>query len=399
MINLQSQNSHLKSPKFVLLFLAALILGISACAAPQETQNNKLADDLKTAQQANSSLTLNKVTLEQANEKGEIFWKVNSKTAVYSKDQKTVDVQKPVGKLFQDGKEIYDIQGDTGQVFQEGNQVFLKGNIVATDLKNGLVLRGNELEWRPKEDVLVVRNNLTGENKQVTASAKEARVFSRAKRMELFGSVVANVKDPVLQLRTEHLVWFVEQQKINSDQPTQIDRYKDKKVTDSGFADQVDVDLKTKIATLTKNAQLMPSDPPLQIESSLMSWNFPAQFVISPGPVKVFHRVEKVTMTGDQGRGDLEKKIFYLTGNVVGIGEKRQSQLNTDRVTWYLTNQTFDAEGNVVYKQLNPVFNLTGPRAAGELRNQTVIVKGDGGGGQVVTEFVPDENKGTFGQQ
>jgi lipopolysaccharide export system protein LptA len=304
-----------------------------------------------------------------------------------------------VGKLFQDGKEIYDIQGETGQVFQEGNQVFLKGNIVATDLKNGVVLRGNELEWRPKEDVLVVRNNLTGENKQVTASAKEARVFSRAKRMELFGSVVANVKDPVLQLRTEHLVWFVDQQKVNSAQPTQIDRYKDKIVTDSGFADQVDVDLKTKIATLTKNAQLMPSDPPLQIESSLMSWNFPAQSVVSPGPVKVFHRVEKVTMTGDTGRGDLDKKVFYLTGNVVGIGEKRQAQLNTDRVTWYLTNQTFDAEGNVVYKQLNPVFNLTGPRAAGELKNQTVIVKGDGGGGQVVTEFVPDEYKGTLGQQ
>ncbi|MEG4393864.1 LPS export ABC transporter periplasmic protein LptC [Microcoleus sp. BROC3] len=398
MINLKSQIPHLKYPKLVLLFLPALILVIGACAAPQEAQKNKLAEDIKTAQQSNSTLTLNKVTLEQANEKGETFWKVNSQNAVYSKDQKIVNVQKPVGKLFQDGKEIYDIQGETGQVFQEGNQVFLKGNIVAKDLKNGVVLRGNELEWRPKEDVLVVRNNLTGENKQVTASAKEARVFSRAKRMELFGSVVANVKDPVLQLRTEHLVWFVEQQKVNSDKPTQIDRYKDKKLTDSGFADQVDVDLKTKIATLTKNAQLMPSDPPLQIESSLMSWNFPAQYVISPGPVKVLHRVEKVTMTGDTGRGDLEKKIFYLTGNVVGIGEKRQAQLNTDRVRWYLTNQTFDAEGNVVYKQLNPVFNLTGPRAAGELKNQTVTVKGDGGGGQVVTEFVPDEYKENLGQ-
>ncbi|MEG4216478.1 LPS export ABC transporter periplasmic protein LptC [Microcoleus sp. Pol14C6] len=398
MINLTSPLSNLNSPKWRLLFLAALLLGIDSCAVPQQTQKNKLAEDLQTAQQSNSTLTLNKVTLEQANEKGETFWKVNSQNAVYSKDKKIVNVQKPVGKLFQDGKEIYDIQGETGQVFQEGNQVFLKGNIVATDLKNGVVLRGNELEWRPKEDVLVVRNNLTGENKQVTASAKEARVFSRAKRMELFGSVVANVKNPILQLRTEHLVWFVEQQKVNSDKPTQIDRYKDKIVTDSGFADQVDVDLKTKIATLTKNAQLMPSDPPLQIESSLMSWNFPAQYVISPGPVKVLHRVEKVTMTGNTGRGDLEKKIFYLTGNVVGIGEKRQAQLNTDRVTWYLTNQTFDAEGNVVYKQLNPVFNLTGPRAAGELKNQTVIVKGDGGGGQVVTEFVPDEYKGTLGK-
>ncbi len=150
----------------MLVFLAALILGIGACAAPQEPQKNKLAEDLKTAQQSNSTLTLNKVTLEQANEKGETFWKVNSENAVYSKDKKIVNVQKPVGKLFQDGKEIYDIQGETGQVFQEGNQVFLKGKIVATDLKNGVVLRGNELEWRPKEDVLVVRNNLTGENKQ-----------------------------------------------------------------------------------------------------------------------------------------------------------------------------------------------------------------------------------------
>ena len=397
MIHLISLIPNFQSPKAVLLILA-LILGIGACAATEGAQKNKLAEDIKTAQSSNSTLTLNQVTLEQANEKGEMFWKVKSKNAVYSKDQKIVNVQKPVGKLFQDGKEIYDIQGETGQVFQEGNQVFLKGNIVAKDLKNGVVLRGNELEWRPKEDILVVRNNLTGDNKQVSAAAKEARVFTRARRMELFGSVVANIKDPIVQLRTEHLVWFLDQQKVNSDKPTQIDRYKDKTVTDRGFADQVDVDLKTKIATLTKNAQLMPTDPPLQIESSLMSWNFPAQNVVSPGPVKVFHRVEKVTMTGDTGRGDLNKKVFYLTGNVVGIGEKRQAQLNTDRVTWYLTNQTFDAEGNVVYRQLNPVFNLTGPRAAGQLKDQTVIVKGDGGGGQVVTEFVPDEQKGTLGQ-
>lgn len=396
-INLKSQIANSPSPKAALLILATLLLGIGGCAAAEGPQKNKLAEDIKAAQTSNSSLTLNKVTLEQANEKGETFWKVNSKNAVYSKDKKTVNVQKPTGKLFQDGKEIYDVQAETGEVFQEGNQVFLKGNIVATDLKNGVVLRGNELEWRPKEDVLVVRNNLTGDHKQVTASAKEARVFTRARKMELFGSVVANMKDPIVQLRTEHLTWFLEQQKVSTDQPTEVDRYKDKTVTDRGFADKVDVDLKTKIATLTQNAQLMPSDPPLQIESSLMSWNFPAQSVVSPGAVKVFHRVEKVTMTGDAGKGDLEKKVFHLMGNVIGIGQKRQAQLNTDRVTWYLTNQTFDAEGNVVYRQLNPVFNLTGPRAAGQLKDETVIVKGDGSGGQVVTEIVPAEHEKTLG--
>lgn len=399
MINLKSKTSNFSFPKALLLTLVALLLGIGACAAPSaDTQKNKLAEDLKIADKSNTTLTLNNVILEQANEKGELFWKVKSKDAVYSKDNKIVNLQKPVGKLFQDGKEIYDIQAETGEVFQEGNQVFLKGKIIATDLKNGVVLKGNELEWRPKEDVLVVRNNLTGDHKQMNASAKEARVFTRARRMELFGSVVADIKDPVLQLRTEHLIWFLDQQKISSDKPSQLDRYKDQKVTDRGFADQTDVDLKTKIATLTKNAQLMPSDPPLQIDSSLMSWNFPAQSVVSPGPVKVFHRVEKVTMTGDTGRADLDKKIFYLTGNVLGIGQKRQSQLNSDRVIWYLANQTFDAEGNVVYRQLDPVFNLTGPKASGQLKDQTVIVKGDVGGGQVVTEFVPDEKNATLGK-
>jgi len=119
-----------------------------------------------------------------------------------------------------------------------------------------------------------------------------------------------------------------------------------------------------------------------------MSWNFPAELVVSPGPVTVIQLQEKVTMRGNQGRGDLQKDVFYLTGNVVGIGEKRNAQLNTDNFIWYLKTQTFDAVGNVVYRQLDPEFNLTGPKAAGQLKEETVIVKGDASGGQVVTEII-----------
>ncbi|HLO49719.1 MAG TPA: LPS export ABC transporter periplasmic protein LptC [Kamptonema sp.] len=365
-----------------------MLLGMVACGIQEGGQKNKLAEDINTAQKSNSTLTLNEGTLEQANEKGQLLWTVKSQEVTYSKDKKVVNVKNPKGKLFQDGKEVYQIQAETGEVHQDSNQVILKGKIVATDPTNGIILRGNELEWRPKEDLLIVRNNLTGDHKQVIASAKEARVFSRAKRMELFGSVVANVKDPVLQLRTEHLIWLLDRQKMIGDRPVQIDRYKGKIITDRAFADQADVDLKLKIANLTKNAQLMPSDPPLQISSNMMSWNFPAELVVSPGPVTVIQLKEKVTMRGNQGRGDLEKDIFYLTGNVVGIGEKRNAQLNTDNFIWYFKTQTFDAVGNVVYRQLDPEFNLTGPKAAGQLKDETVIVKGDASGGQVVTEII-----------
>ena len=381
--------NKIKLSSIVQLALVTLLLGIVACSNQKDdSQSNKLAEDINTAQKSNSSLTLSDVTMEQANEKGEKLWTVQSQQATYSKDKKIVNVKKPKGKLFQDGKEVYQIESETGEVHQDGNQVILKGKIVATDPVNGIVLRGNELEWLPKQDLLIVRNNLTGDHKQVIASAKEARVFSRAKRMELFGQVVANVKDPVLQLRTEHLIWFLDQQKMIANRPVQIDRYQDKVITDRAFADEADVNLKLKIANLTKNARLMPTNPPLQISSSMMSWNFPAELVVSPGPVTVIQLKEKVTMTGNQGRGDLEKDIFYLTGNVVGIGDKRNSQLNTDNLIWYFKTQTFDAVGNVVYRQIDPEFTSTGPKAAGQLKDETVMVKGDANGGQVVTEII-----------
>ncbi|OCR01058.1 LPS export ABC transporter periplasmic protein LptC [Oscillatoriales cyanobacterium USR001] len=382
----------IKLSRIVRLGLVTLLLGIVACGNQSEdSQANKLAEDINTAQKSNSSLTLSDVTMEQANEKGEKLWTVKSEKATYSKDKKIVNVKNPKGVLFQDGKEVYQIQSETGEVHQDGNQVILKGKIIATDPLNGIVLRGNELEWRPKEDLLIVRNNLTGDHKQAIASAKEARVFSRAKRMELFGQVVANVKDPVLQLRTEHLIWMLDRQKMIGDLPVQIDRYQGKVISDRAYSDQADVDLKLKIANLTKNAQLMPSDPPLQISSNMMSWNFPAELVVSPGPVTVIQLKEKVTMRGNQGRGDLERDIFYLTGNVVGIGQKRNSQLNTDNLIWYFKNQTFDAVGNVVYRQIDPEFNSTGPKAAGQLKDETVTVTGDVNGGQVVTEIITKE--------
>lgn len=391
MTPLKFSRFHLQPLKGVLL-LALLMLGAAGCGLQNRTEN-KLAQDINKAQDSDSKLTLSDVTLEQANQKGQLFWRVKSKQATYSKDQKIVNLQYPKGGLFQDGKEVYQIEALTGRVNQDGNQIFLKGQIVATDPRNGVVLRGNELEWRPKDDILIVRDNLTGEHKQMSASAKEARVFSRAQRMELYGQVVANLKEPVVQVRTEELIWLLQPEKVIANRPAQIDKFKDQQVTERAFADQADVDLKLKIVNLTKNAQLMPSDPPLQIDSQLMSWNLPAKMVVSPGRVTVFHQVEKVTMTGERGRGDLQQSIFYLTGNVLGVGQKRISQVNADDLTWYFKTQTFDAVGNVVYHQLNPAFNLTGPKASGQLKDETVIVNGDGSSGRVVTEIVPEEKK------
>ncbi len=369
--------------KTLVLILMALLFGLFGCG-DQSSRVNKPAQDSSPTPNLESSLTFNDITLDQADEQGRPLWKVKAKQATYNQNKKIAQVQSPAGELFQDGKVAYQISAAQGEIHQDGKQLFLEGKIVAIDPKNGVVLHGNELEWRPQEDLLIVRNKLTGTRQQVQVVAQEARVFSRAHRMELQGQVVATSTTPHLQLRTEHLIWQIRDQKIVGDRPVQIDRFKDETITDRATANQAEFNLKTKTATLKQNAQLALIDPPLQVSSNELVWNLNSQTLMSDQPVRMLHRQQQVTLTSNQGRMDLQKKIVYLTGNVYGIGQRGQS-IKASQLTWYVPNQDFEAEGNVVYRQVEPPVSFTGPKAFGKLQNQSIIVSGGG----VVTQITP----------
>ena len=385
LLNLKVSSWQKSGAIAIRLSLVLLLLGIGACGGPKNRTAEKLAQDSTAVQNFDNNLTFNDVTLEQVNEQGKLLWKVKAKQARYSKDQKIASVQNPEGELFQDGKLVYRIKAQTGEVQKDGQAIFLKGQIVATDVQSGAVLQGNELEWRPKDDLLLVRNNLTGTHPQLQASAREAKAFSRSRRIEFFGQVTATSKDPDFGFKTEHLIWQIAQQLIIADQPVQIDRYTNAVVTDQATANQAEVNLKAKVATLKQDAQLSLADPPLQIGSNSMVWNLNAQTVVADQPVNVLHREQQVALSGNQGRAELEPRIVYLTGNVQGNGQRNQSQLAADQLTWNIPTQQIEATGNVVYSQANPPFNLKGPKASGTLQDQNIVVSG----GRVVTEIIP----------
>lgn len=92
-----------------------------------------------------------------------------------------------------------------------------------------------------------------------------------------------------------------------------------------------------------------------------------------------------MTLRGNRGQVDLEKKIVVLTNGVEGIGSKNRSQIYATQLTWNIPTQEFNAEGNVIYQQAKPPLSLTGPRAVGKLQDQTIVVSG----GRVVTEIIP----------
>lgn len=370
--------------------LYAVLIGVlcttGACGNRNHTAE-KIAQDSKQAQDFDNSLTFNAVTLEEFDNKGRLWWKVKAAQASYSKDKKIARLQQPTGEFFQDGQSILQVKGQQGEVQQNGQTIFLRGKIVATDTRDGLVMQGDELEWQPRNDLVIVRNNLTGTHRQLKVAAKEGRLFTRSQRLELQGSVKAQATNPTLTFQSERLIWQLKQQTLASDRPLQIERFNKAVLTDRATANQGIADLKAKTITLKQNAQLALSNPPTQLASNDLVWDLQGQTVASDQLLTIDNRQQQVTLSGNQGRVDLKSKLLYLEGDVRGVGEKNQAQLNADRLNWNIGTQKFEADGNVRYQQGQPPMNLSGPRATGTLGDQTknILVSG----GRVVTEFIP----------
>lgn len=367
-----------------LFILVTLLLGITACN--QQNQEN-ISETPIPQQTPESNLTLNDVTLEESSESGQMLWRVKSKQASYVQDQELIRVTKPQGELFRDGKLAYKITALQGEVYQDGNKIILIDEIQVNDIQNKIVIKGEQLEWLTEPGVIIVRNNITGSNEQVQASAKTAKIISLEKRIEFYGQVVTMLKEPVIKIQTEQLFWQIDQKKFIGNQPIKIEQFEDKKVIGSAFSDQSEFDLENNIATLKQNVQIIQADPKVQINSNLITWNIPEDLIDSPGSITILEQEQQVVLQANQGQGNFQENTFVLSGNVIGIGEKNQSQLNTDRLTWYFENETFEAEGNVSYRQVDPPFNVRGPKAVGQLKNETVIIQG--GKSNVVTEIMP----------
>ena len=197
----------------------------------------------------------------------------------------------------------------------------------------------------------------------------------------------AQATNPNLKFQSEHLIWQIKQQTLASDRPLQIDRFDKATLTDRATANQGVADLKAKTITLQQNARLSLANPSVQLTSNDLVWDLQGQTVASNQLLTIDNRQQQVTLSGNDGRIDLKSKMLYLEGEVRGVGEKNQSQINSDRLNWNMATQKFEADGNVRYQQGQPPMNLAGPRATGTLNDQgkNILVSG----GRVVTEFVP----------
>ena len=370
----------------------SLCLGLWLSACGNSSTPNQSKTNTSSPKEDETKLTFFGVALEQFDEVGRPIWKVKAKEAKYTTDKQMGQAQSPEGELYQDGKVVYQIKAEKADIKQDGKQLFLQGKIVATDPRNGIVFQGNELEWRPQDDLLIVRNQLNGSHKQLQATAQEAKVKTREQRVEFSGGVVAKSTDPQLQMRTEHLIWQIKDDKLFSDRSIQIERYEDNKISGRSQGNAAEINLKTQIAILQRQAKLELVNPLMQITSNSITWNIQKQNITTNSPIRVFKAAENLRITANQGKMNIPENTVYLTGNVNAVGQRSQS-LKSNQLTWYLNKKLLEAQGNVIYHQVAPKLTFQGETAIGNLETENIVVKGGNSGQKVVTEIIPQENR------
>jgi len=384
---LQKISQYKQVTQLARLIAIALLLVLSACD-PQEKRPQS-AEKQAAETLLEEGLVFDNATLEQSDPKGQVVWKINAEKAVYTQENKNAQLVNVTGNLYQDGKAIIQIRAKTGEIVEDGKKLFLRKDIVAIDPRNQAVLKGEELEWLPEEDLVIVRTNLKGSDPNMDATAKEGRYSSRTQQMELIGEVKAISKDPPLQLRTEHLLWKVAQKQAIADRKLEIDRYQGKKVTDRVIAGKGNLNLTTKVVTLAGNTELKSIDPLVQIASESAIWNTVARTVIADKPVQVLHKTEQFTVTGNKGFIDLTKQMARMEGGVRGISPRKQANLYANQIIWEIPKHMMRATGNVVYKQVDPPLHLNGPKATANLKTQEIQIARTPQT-RVVTEIIPD---------
>ncbi|MEM7066723.1 MAG: LPS export ABC transporter periplasmic protein LptC [Cyanobacteria bacterium P01_B01_bin.77] len=365
--------------------IAVIIVAVRTCQSSGDTLES--IQNQESAEQTEAELTLKDVTLEQPDESGGLLWRVKAKEATYSPDRRLASLKSPEGELFQDGKVIYKVKANQGEIRENGKSIFLQGNIVANSPEEKVTLKGNSLEWTPDKDLLLVRDSIVGEHPQLNATAQEARLFNKTKRLELFKGVVATTKqDPWIGFKSEKLVVLLEEDKLETDTPLFMERYTsktDRTVTDRLTGKQGEFDLTKQQAILQQQVQLNALKIPLQTNSDIAVWSVKEGTVVIDKPVQI--QQDKLAANAKKGRLNLNTQILVLNGNVQAVSKDKQSLLLADQLTWNIKTQDVDGQGNVSYRQQDPAATVSGDRAVGNLEQQTVVVTGK----NVITEIVP----------
>ncbi len=330
------------------------------------------------------------LVLEQSSPDGSPWWKIQIQKAVYTPGNKRGEFTKLQGSLYQDQQVIMEISAESGQIEQDGDRILLVGNVTGRDLRNKLIILGNELEYKPKENLLFLKGNVRGNYPQLQVVGNEATYHTKKQEVDLRGNVQAVSRNPDLVLKSVSLNWQVDRQIIKSDTPVNVQRYAGQTVTDVLVGNKAQYQLNNKTINVTGNVQIDSANPRMKINTESAKWEMEKQIVSSDRSIQINHYQEQMLMKANRGQVNLRSQIVTLTGNAYGLAQRNQAQLSANQVQWNMTSQEIIGEGNVIYRQINPNLQLNGVRGVGKLQDQSVTITGNKNQ-RVETEIIPNQ--------
>lgn len=369
--------------------IGVFLLTATACNRNNEPSSPPSEEDAE-EQVIEERLILDNATLNQVDKEGNNIWQLEVKRVVYRQNNQNAELETVKGKFYQDGEVFLEIEANQGKIINDGEQLKLEGDVVATDSRNEAVLKSENIQWLPEENLLIIPETMTGDHPRFNATADQGKYYTDRQELELTGNVEGTSEDPPLNLEGEQFNWLVAEEVVNSNKPLQVERYdpETEEISDRVTANSGSVNLAQNIVSLKDNAEFNATDPPLEAKSNAVTWNLERNLVSSTQPLELFHREDRMRLSGNQGEIDLDTEIAKFKGNVRGINEANQAKLSANRLTWNIPTEEMEAQGNVVYEQNDPPVTSRGEQASGNLSKENISVRGTKGE-QVRTEFVP----------
>ncbi len=374
LLNLNTAKTTLNKLNFWLLTI--LLVSSFGC---QTSSRNSNSNQTPPDNRSDTQLILNQAVLKQSNRQENTVWKIKAESIVYSEDQQTATLDRPIANLLQNDKIILKISAKTGEVRDNGAVVILDDEINVSDPRNGSVINTNAIEWRPAENLLIIKEDLAGIYPNLKITAAEGKYLTDRQSLEIQGNVVATTNEPSLQLKSDRLVWDIPQEKITSPSALEVVRYDEEQtITDKLTSDRAEVNLAQNNIVLNKNIELITLDPQLQMATDSLTWNYQQRTGKTEQPIQIVDRDRALSLTGNRGEIDLERSIAKLQNGVKGISQQKPSELYARQLTWNIDTEEIEAIGNVIYEQSDPQAYLTGEKAVGTLGDNDIVVTSNG---------------------
>lgn len=367
------------------LFFLLLLGLVTACQSTFIRQQSASSRE----ERSETQLTLENAILEQSNTEGNLIWKVRSNKTTYSPDRQTAKLEEVTANLLENGKIILQLSSKKGEIKQNGAIILLQEQILVTDPRNQAVVRGELAEWQPAAQILKISRGIEGSNDNLEVKADRGIYSIERQSFELAGNIIATTVNPSLRLKTEQLIWSIPEQKVIGNRPLEVVGYQNNRISDRVVAEQGNVDLQQNVISLQQNVEMRSQNPPIQIATNSLDWNYETRIVTSDSPIQIIDLDNQLNIVANQGTIDLDQQVANLDNGIKGINNRNQSHLYARQLVWDIPTEKVEATGNVVYRQVDPPLNLKGDKAIGTLNNNNVVITSKNRQNQVITEINP----------